>query len=151
MKPSLEGITTESLIRARGSFVLFGHEPRAATVSLVERDRAWRVRRAALYMGLGLALAPVVVLFPPHVPWLLGALGGGAFLAWRTLQGRYAMMAVEGGCPRCQAPVEVRPGTRLRSPHPLHCPACHHEFVLHVAPADLPGGEGPTPTSAEAR
>jgi hypothetical protein len=123
---------TGPVFEAAGSLVLFGHETRTATVSLFERARGWRIRRAALFVLAGLVIAPVVVLFPPHIPWLLGALGGSGFLAWRTMSGRFAIVAVEGACPRCQVPIQIPAGTRLRVPHPLSCGGCHHDFVLKV-------------------
>jgi len=120
------------------TLVLFGHEPVPARVEVFERARGWRIRRAVIFAVTGMALAPFVALFPPHAPWALGALSTGFFLAWRSMNSRFAVARLEGDCPRCQEPLHVSSGSRLRIPHPLSCTSCHHELVLNVDPTDLP-------------
>lgn len=120
------------------SLVLFGHDPEPARVVVFERSRGWRVRRAILFAAAGMTVAPFVALLPPHAPWALGALACGGFFAWRSLKSRFAVAELEARCPRCEAPVAVPAGSRLRQPHSIHCQACHHELVLRVDEAALP-------------
>ena len=122
----------------KATLALFGHEPVPARLTVFERARGWRVRRAVVFAVTGMALAPFVALFPPHAPWALGALSTGFFLAWRSMNSRFAVAKLDGACPRCQAPLQLSSGSRLRVPHPLSCHSCHHELVLNVDPADLP-------------
>lgn len=111
---------------------LFGFEDTPADVSLRPRSPGWRAGRAARILGAAVLVAPVVALVPPHVPWALGALGGGVILARRRWAERYTILALTGSCPRCGGELSVRGVVRLRRPHPLGCEACGHEPVLHV-------------------
>ncbi|MGA0872435.1 MAG: hypothetical protein ACO3SJ_06155, partial [Phycisphaerales bacterium] len=43
----------------------------------ITRTTGWRISRATPPIVVGLLLAPVLFIVPPHVPWSLGALGGG--------------------------------------------------------------------------
>lgn len=132
----------------RASLALFGHEPVPARVAVFARPRGWRIRRAVIFAVTGIALAPLVALFPPHVPWALGALSAGFFLAWRSMKSRFAVARFEGNCPRCQAPLHIASGSRLRIPHPLSCQSCHYELVLNTDPTDLSNApEGSIPTT----
>jgi len=87
-------------------------------------------------MAVALLVAPVVVLVPPHVPWALGALASGGFLARRRWLERFTVLDVEGTCPRCGTPVKAARG-RLRTPHPVLCEACHFEGSVEVPPGTL--------------
>ena len=118
---------------ARGTLSLFGHEPTPAEVAYVWRSRRWRLVRAARTFAVAVVLAPLVALVPPHAPWALGALGAGAFLARQKLRERRTLLSVRGTCPRCGEGVRLDGPTRLRSPHPVPCEACHHEAGLAVA------------------
>jgi len=82
-------------------------------------------------MLVGLLVAPVVVLVPPHVPWALGALGVGGILARRRWLERFTVLDVDGACPRCGKPVKGTRG-RLRHPHPVLCESCHFEGSVEV-------------------
>jgi hypothetical protein len=92
-------------------------------------------------MLLGLLVAPVVVLIPPHVPWALGALATGGFLARRRWLERFTVLDVAGSCPRCGKPVKATRG-RLRSPHPVLCESCHFEGSVEVPPEALDAETG---------
>lgn len=87
-------------------------------------------------MAVALLVAPVVGLIPPHAPWILGALGGGGFLARRRWTERFTVLDVEGHCPRCGEPVKATRG-RLRTPHPVLCEACHYEASVEIPPEAL--------------
>ncbi len=118
--------------RLEGAVSLFGHEPSRASLELRPRSKAWRLRKAAL-PGLGfLLLAPVVALLPPHVPWAVAALAVGFFLARRRWKERFTVLGFDGRCPRCGAELSLPTGTRLKTPHSLHCDRCRHEPVLTV-------------------
>lgn len=115
-----------------GRLSLFGHEPTRATVRLLRRSRRWRTIRALRVAGVGVLVAPLLALVPPHAPWALGALVGSLFLAKRRLSETRTLVGLEGPCPHCGELVTLEAPTRLRSPHPVACEVCHHEVTLHV-------------------
>ena len=123
---------------AVGEIGLFGHDPSTARVTLFPRSLSWRTRRAVLYVLLGVAIAPVVALLPPHAVWLIGALTAGGVLAWRSFNTRWVVEHLDGSCPRCSAPVSLKKGTRFKQPHPISCVGCQHELALHVDAGQLP-------------
>ena len=94
-------------------------------------------------MGIALVVAPVVALVPPHAPWLIGALATGGLFARRRWTERFTLMTVEGSCPKCCNPLDIKTG-RLRQPHPLPCDACHHEGRLQLAEGALESHGGET-------
>ena len=122
---------------AEGTIGLFGFEPASASVTLFPRSLSWRTRRAVLFSVLGVAIAPVVALLPPHAVWLIGALVTGAYLSWRSFNTRYSVIALDGRCPKCDASLTLRAGTRLREPHPISCQECNHELAFTVDPGQL--------------
>lgn len=117
-----------------GRVSLFGHEPTTAQVTLVARTSRWRMTRAFLSAGTGFALAPLVGLVPPHIPWALGAVGVGLFLARRRIREHHTLTSVEALCPRCGAELSLAKPAALRTPHILSCDGCHYEPVLRVEP-----------------
>lgn len=121
---------------------LFGYPAVAARARLRERSRGERVRRAALYGGGLLLFTPVVALIPPHAPWVLGALGFGAYLARSHLRGTYEVLELHAVCPACGQVLELKPGTRLRLPHGVTCFNCHRESILEQVPLDGGGASG---------
>jgi len=127
--------------RTEAEAVLFGYDPRPVDATIRPRTKAWRMAGAARTMGIGVLVAPVVAAVPPHAPWVIGALAGGAILARRRLSERYTVVSVEGTCPKCGAPLQVKSG-RLRTPHPLPCETCHLESTLRLPEGAL---EGMTP------
>lgn len=127
----METITPPAVLR------LPGHGTRAVSAELVPRPRALRMRQALLALGLSWAIAPVVFFLPPHLPWVLAALGIGVYLAHSRWTGTHEVRAFEGNCPRCDASIRIRPGARISFPHRLTCYACHHEpdLLVGAAPA----------------
>lgn len=124
--------------------MLFGYEPTPARVRLRPRPRSWRLGGALRRAAAGVLVAPLVGLVPPHAPWAVGALAGGAVLARRRWNERYTVEDVDATCPRCGGALHARRG-RLRMPHPVPCEACHHECALALA-GDVPGDAEGTPT-----
>ena len=112
---------------------LFGHSPTSARLVLEPRSRGWRTRKAAVPLLIGLAVAPLVALLPPHAPWALVALATGAILARRKWKERYTIRHARVQCPRCDADLPLAEGSRLRIPHPVTCPDCGHEPVVEVS------------------
>lgn len=141
--PPVTGSTVETRLGSSPVVVkavpvtLFGHAPTAARLDLLPRSRAWRTRKAALPLVVGVALAPVVALLPPHAPWALVALVTGGILALRRWKERYTIQAAEARCPRCEADLPLAAGSRLRIPHPVTCPECGHEPVVEVTEEEL--------------
>lgn len=114
-----------------GHAVLFGFPPSTVQLRIIRRSRGWRVGGAARTFGVSVVLAPVVALLPPHAIWPIGALITGAVLSRRRLKERFTLVSLEGGCPKCAKPLEVRRG-RLLFPHPLPCEGCHHQGSLKL-------------------
>ena len=124
--------------RIEGETILFGFPATAAVLSVRPRPTSWRASGAALIMAGFVVLSGVVAIVPPHAPWMIGALVGGAILSRRRWIERYTLESVEGDCPKCGSPLEVKSG-RLRIPHPVTCDGCHHESALRFDPAGLEG------------
>ena len=131
--PDLDG-----LIRTAARVTLFGFESTEAFASIQPRGRRWRVGGAARTMGIFVVIAPIMAIVPPHAPWGIGALAAGIILARRRMIERFTLIALEGTCPKCDAPLRAK-RTRLRTPHPLTCEACHHQASLKVPAETLVG------------
>lgn len=125
-------------IRIEGEALLFGFPSTPALLGVRPRPTSWRAAGAALIMAGFLLLAGVVAIVPPHAPWLIGAVLGGAILARRRWMERYTLESVEGTCPKCGERLKVKPA-RLRVPHPAMCEACHHESSLSFDEGALQG------------
>jgi len=119
-------------VTAEARVVLFGYPDTEAVARVHDRDALWRGSRAAVLLGVGVLLAPVVALVPPHAPWAIGALGVGAILARKKWRERRTLVELEGICPRCESPLRVERPTRMRDPHTFSCNTCHHEMELEV-------------------
>lgn len=122
-------------IAAPARLSLRGHDPAPARLEVVPRSRKTRTTQALLALLGFWALAPLVALLPPHIPWALAALGAGIYFAWRNWSGEYVVRGFEGSCPRCGAALEIRPESRIRLPHEMNCFACHHQPILEVDPS----------------
>jgi len=114
-----------------GRLEAFGFEPTAVSIDAVARPRSWRTTRALLAAGLGLGVAPVVALVPPHIPWLLGALITGGVVAQRRFTERFTLRSMLASCPRCNQPVETEAG-RLTEQRTVRCDACGQDLTLTV-------------------
>ena len=114
--------------------VLPGHPDVRARVEVVRYSRVARVNRTLLYGALTVVAtvaAFLVTIFDPFlgsIPLLVGATA-----TWRSGKGRFRVTRFEGACPRCAEPIPLREGSRIGSPHPLVCYACHHEPELYLA------------------
>jgi hypothetical protein len=115
-----------------GRLELFGFPTGGARVTALPRSTSWRGIRASLFAGGGLLLAPIVGLFPPHVPWVLAALAIGGFFAFRRWRERYTLLALDGSCPRCGDPLELGGPTPFRPVISIPCPGCHHDSRLRI-------------------
>jgi len=122
----------------RGRVEAFGFAPTEAEIDAIARPVSWRATRALLAAGIGLGAAPVVALVPPHIPWALGSLIGGAVIARKRATEHYTLSAFAGKCPRCGEPLATETG-RLTGTRALHCDPCGLDSILHVLDA---GGGG---------
>lgn len=127
---------SDGVFPVEGRIVLFGFDPRPATAFVRPRPRGWRVAGAARTGVVTLLVAPVVGIVPPHVPWVLGALGVGTFLGRRRWHHRFTLESLDATCPKCGGELGVRSG-QLRVPHTVACEGCHHEATLEVDPSAL--------------
>ena len=131
--------TDPEVTRSEGRLSVFGHEPGTAHVDLLPRTTRWRLWRAARPAAIGLLLAPVVVLVPPHAPWALGALVTGAVLAMRRWREEVTLLSLQGRCPRCDTHLTLVRPRALRPRLSLDCEGCRHEVTLSL-PAEGPQG-----------
>ena len=93
---------------------LFGFAPSEAIAEIFVRDPFWRGSRALLFGGIGLILAPVAALVPPHAPWAIGALVMGAIMSRRKWAERHTLVTLRAACPQCEASLRLARPTRLR-------------------------------------
>lgn len=138
MSETLPDAHAEDTFDVPARLTLFGFDDSEATVRVRPRSRSWRVWGAARTQAVGLVLAPVVGLVPPHVPWALGALGVSFFLARRRWHHVFTVESVTGSCPKCGKAVSARSGM-LRDPHPVPCDGCHHDLSLLLPEGALDG------------
>lgn len=110
----------------------FGAESTPAKVELLERPFSWRMTRALLAAGIGLGLAPVAAIIPPHIPWAGAALIGGGVIARGRWIERYTLARLDGTCPHCGGQIEMTPGRRLREPESITCGSCGETVLLEV-------------------
>jgi hypothetical protein len=130
-------VDTSQQLRVEGEAILFGFPSTRAVLSIRPRPRAWRASGAAVRMGGGFVMAGVMAIVPPHAPWIMGWLVIGGVMARRRWIERYTLQGLDAECPKCGAPLSVKP-SRLRLPHPVSCEACHHETRLTFREGVLP-------------
>ncbi len=110
----------------------FGAQPTSVRVELLERPFSWRITRALLAAGIGLGIAPLAAIIPPHIPWAGAALIGGGVIARGRWVEHYTLARIEGTCPRCQGEIEMTPGRRLKSPESITCGNCGETVLLEI-------------------
>lgn len=120
--------------RVRATATSFGDPQTAGTAAVITRTTGWRISRATPPIVVGLLLAPVLFIVPPHVPWALGTLGVGILLAVRKWRERFTLTTLDVPCPHCGETLRLGQPTALRQPHPLTCDACHHHITLAITP-----------------
>lgn len=128
----------DATFEADARATLFGFDDTPVRATIIARSRARRVGGAARTFAVFVVVAPFVAIFPPHAVWPIGALLTGAVLARRRYVERFTLVQVDGSCPRCGAPLSVKPG-RLERPHALPCEGCNHEPSLRVPDEALIG------------
>ncbi|MHB1169252.1 MAG: hypothetical protein ACYC28_08220 [Longimicrobiales bacterium] len=110
----------------------FGAQPTAARVELLERPFSWRVTRALIAAGIGLGIAPLAAIIPPHIPWAGAALIGGGVIARGRWVEHHTLARIEGTCPRCGGEIEMTPDRRLKSPESITCGNCGETVLLEI-------------------
>lgn len=120
------------MIETTGRIEAFGYEATTADVKLIPRTTSWRMTRALLSLAVGLGAAPIVFFVPPHVPWVLGAVGLGGFFARRFAMERRTLVSLAGKCPKCGNDLTIAKHVALRDPHEIACPQCMHGLLLRV-------------------
>lgn len=125
-------MATTELARPDARLELPGAGTTPAAVEVVYQPRATRMSRAIIVLVLSWVLMPVLFFLPPHFVWPLVSFVIGVILARRYWRGEYYVTAFDGVCPRCEAAIVIKPGTRIRARHPLECFGCHRhpELVL---------------------
>lgn len=114
-----------------GRLDAFGFQPSRVQIDAIARSNSWRMTRALLAVGIGIGIAPVAALVPPHIPWVLAALIGGTVVAGRRLTEHFTLRSMAANCPRCGEPVTTEPG-RLTADRTVRCTACGQDLALTV-------------------
>lgn len=135
-------MSTTEIGRPGAKLVLPGAGSTDATVEVIYQSQATRVSRALITLAVAILIAPVLFFLPPHFLWPLVSLAVGGLLAWRYWTGEYYVTYFEGSCPRCEIPLEMARGTRIRGEHMLDCHGCHrHPTLIVNDPEHPPEGE----------
>lgn len=135
-------MATTEIGRPNGKLVLPGSTSTEATVEVIYQSQATRTSRAIITLAVAILIAPVLFFLPPHFLWPIVALAIGGWLAWRYWTGDYYVTHFEGRCPRCETPLEILRGTRIRGEHTLDCHGCHRRPTLIVNDPEAPPEEG---------
>ncbi len=136
-------MATTEIGRPGARLVLPGSDTVKASVEVIYQSRATRASRALLTLGVAIVSMPVLFFIPPHFVWPLLALAIGGYLAWRYWRGEYYVVGFKGHCPRCETPLEVSRGTRVRGHQTLECYGCHrHPELVLDDPEDTDDAEG---------
>lgn len=126
-------------VRLKGRVEAFGFTTTNAEIDAIARPASWRATRALLAAGIGLGAAPVVALVPPHIPWVLGSLIGGAVIARKRATEHFTLRSLDAKCPRCGEPLTTETG-RLAGTRQLQCARCGLDSILHVETAGSGNG-----------
>lgn len=118
----------------------FGAAPTPAKLDIVVRPASWRTTRALMAAGIGVGLAPLVAIIPPHVPWAAASLIGGGVIARNRLREHHTLMSIRGTCPRCEGEIEQEPARRLGAVQSIQCGNCGESVLLEVDLPAVPGG-----------
>ena len=116
----------------------FGAAPTPARAELVERPASWRTTRALLALGIGVGIAPLAAIVPPHLPWAAAALIGGGVIARNRWREHYTLLSLAGTCPRCAGTIEQQPQRRLAAVPTVTCGHCGETVLLEVDLTDTP-------------
>lgn len=114
--------------------ILPGHPDAPAHLSVQRYSRLARLYRTAWYAFLWIFSTVAtffVTIFDPFMTSM--PLFVGAVATYRSWRGRFRVTAFHGACPRCREPIDLKPGSRIASPHHLVCYNCHHEPDLYLA------------------
>jgi hypothetical protein len=114
--------------------ILPGHSDAPAHLSVERYSRLARLYRTIWYAFLwfGSTLGTVIVTIGD--PFMTGIpLFVGAVLTYKSWGGRFRVTEFRGACPRCREPINLKPGSKIGSPHHLVCYHCHHEPDLYLA------------------
>ncbi|WP_420128840.1 hypothetical protein [Longimicrobium sp.] len=126
--------TSPAPARPTAWIILPGHADAPAHLSVQRYSRLARLSRTMWYAfvwmisSVGMLLVSIGDPFLTAIPFFTGAV-----LTYKTWGGRFRVMEFHGSCPRCQEPIQLKPGSKIGSPHHLVCYNCHHEPDLYLA------------------
>ncbi len=109
----------------------FGADPTAARVELDVLDRADRLKRGAVIIGISLAVAILAVPIPlVHLVLVPGALVLGIIFAVVKVNQQEVFRGARGRCPFCATEQSFTVMGRFRLPKKVYCAACQQELTL---------------------
>jgi hypothetical protein len=111
--------------------ILRAYPPAPARVGLLYRPVPLRLLRAGLVLALLWIPAPISFVVPPHYPWPVLLVGGGAWFAYRITR-PFQVRWFIGMCPRCGRELQLPRGTPIDLPFAIACCHCHFQSVLQT-------------------
>lgn len=126
--------TRSDAARPPAWIILPGHPDAPAQVTVVGYSRVARLWRTAWYAFLWVTSTIgmfFITLFDPFMTAMPLFVGG--VMTYRGWRGRFRVMEFTGACPRCREPINLKPGSKIGTPHHLVCFSCHHEPHLYLA------------------
>lgn len=138
-------------MKSPARLTLFGYAPTPAQLEVEPRARWERVLRAVLALAAAAVTAPILFLIPPHAEWLLLSAATGIYWFRKNWIAEFVVVCFQGVCPRCHAPISVKPGTTLRFPHGVVCYGCHEHPALEPGEAPPVQPRDPAEVTPEAR
>lgn len=109
----------------------FGSEPGDARVALAVLSPADRLKRAAVAVGAGLAVALIALPIPiVHLVLVPGGILLGLVLAGVRLSQHEIFRGAEGRCPFCGTQQQFNVSGRFRLPKTVTCVSCRRELAL---------------------
>lgn len=109
----------------------------ATPADLVAYRRTHSERATRMFLTfVGVCLAtPLGFLIPPHLEPAGLVFVIGLYFTRRAWIAEWETVSMSGVCPRCDAPLQLKPGTVLYIPHTIHCTSCRSELWLDAGEA----------------
>jgi len=99
-----------------------GKQPASFNARIASYTRGDRLRRAVRRFLPIFGVGCLVVVIPPHIPWITGFTLTGLVLALQRYRQAGEILELRGGCPDCASEQALAPPSTL--PAIQRCPGC---------------------------
>jgi hypothetical protein len=99
-----------------------GKEPARFSARMASYTRGDRARRALRRFLPIFGVGCLVVVIPPHIPWITGFTLTGLVLGLQRYRQAGEILELRGGCPECASEQQLEPPAGL--PAIQRCPGC---------------------------